>query len=58
MKEFWDQRYAADTFAYGTEPNAFLRSRALACPSADAVWRLATARAAMASGWPSRVSTY
>lgn len=32
MKEFWDQRYAADTFAYGTEPNAFLRSQRARLP--------------------------
>ncbi|WKK81454.2 methyltransferase domain-containing protein [Marivirga arenosa] len=25
MKEFWNERYAQDTFVYGTEPNEFLR---------------------------------
>ncbi len=25
MSEFWDQRYADETYAYGMEPNAFLR---------------------------------
>lgn len=27
MSEFWDQRYADEAYAYGTEPNAFLRSQ-------------------------------
>jgi len=26
MKTFWDQRYAGEDYAYGTEPNAFFRS--------------------------------
>ncbi len=26
MQSFWDDRYSADSFAYGTEPNAFLIS--------------------------------
>jgi len=26
MKEFWDSRYSAETYAYGEEPNAFLKS--------------------------------
>lgn len=25
MKEFWDERYGRDEFAYGTEPNSFLK---------------------------------
>lgn len=25
MKEFWEQRYASEEFAYGTEPNLFFR---------------------------------
>ncbi len=28
MKEFWEQRYAEEGFAYGTEPNAWLASLA------------------------------
>lgn len=27
MSEFWDRRYAGEAYAYGTEPNAFLRSQ-------------------------------
>lgn len=27
MKEFWDERYAANEYVYGKEPNEFLRSR-------------------------------
>ncbi len=27
MSEFWDQRYAGEAYAYGTEANAFLRSQ-------------------------------
>lgn len=27
MSGFWDQRYAGEAYAYGTEPNAFLRSQ-------------------------------
>lgn len=27
MKDFWDARYAADEYIYGTEPNEFFRSR-------------------------------
>jgi SAM-dependent methyltransferase len=26
MKEFWDSRYSAETYAYGEEPNVFLKS--------------------------------
>jgi hypothetical protein len=26
MKEFWDQRYAADDYAYGVAPNEFFRA--------------------------------
>ena len=25
MKEFWNQRYSAEAYAYGTEPNSFLK---------------------------------
>jgi 2-polyprenyl-3-methyl-5-hydroxy-6-metoxy-1,4-benzoquinol methylase len=28
VSEFWDRRYAAEDYAYGTEPNAFLVSQA------------------------------
>lgn len=27
MKEFWNERYGQEAFAYGTEPNAFFKSR-------------------------------
>ncbi len=27
MSEFWDQRYAGETYAYGVEPNRFLRTQ-------------------------------
>ncbi|MCH8557288.1 MAG: methyltransferase domain-containing protein [Balneolia bacterium] len=27
MKEFWDERYGNEAFAYGTEPNEFLKSQ-------------------------------
>lgn len=27
MKEFWDQRYAAESYAYGESPNVWFRSR-------------------------------
>lgn len=27
MKEFWDQRYAADTYAYGESPNVWFKSK-------------------------------
>ncbi|WP_282125545.1 class I SAM-dependent methyltransferase [Marinifilum flexuosum] len=27
MKEFWDERYSQDQFAYGEEPNAYLREK-------------------------------
>jgi cyclopropane fatty-acyl-phospholipid synthase-like methyltransferase len=27
MKDFWNERYAEDGFAYGTQPNAFLHSQ-------------------------------
>ena len=26
MKDFWNQRYAADEYAYGTAPNAFFKA--------------------------------
>lgn len=30
--EFWDQRYGADTYIYGTEPNDFVREQAASIP--------------------------
>ena len=27
-RQFWDQRFAGETFKYGLEPNAFLRAEA------------------------------
>ena len=27
MKEFWNERYSQEAYAYGTEPNAFFKSR-------------------------------
>ncbi len=27
MKSFWDERYSADTFVYGTSPNEFFKAR-------------------------------
>lgn len=33
----WDQRYSADTYIYGTEPNDFLRDRAADLPPGDAL---------------------
>jgi len=27
MQQFWDERYAAPAFAYGTEPNVFLKAQ-------------------------------
>lgn len=33
----WDERYAAEGFAFGTEPNDFLRARAAALPAGGAV---------------------
>jgi len=32
MTEFWDQRYAGDDYAYGVEPNDFLRAEAHRIP--------------------------
>src|SRR5262249_23741765 len=56
----WEQRFAVPHYAFGTEPNYFLAScnirlcyLALARRS-----RLRMARGAMASGWPSRASTW
>lgn len=31
--EFWNKRYAAETYAYGTEPNDFLREHASVIPT-------------------------
>ncbi|WP_020650267.1 SAM-dependent methyltransferase [Solimonas variicoloris] len=33
MREFWDQRYAAPEYAYGTTPNRFLTTAAAALPA-------------------------
>jgi SAM-dependent methyltransferase len=37
----WDDRYGADTFFYGTEPNDFLKAQAPALPAGGAVLCLA-----------------
>lgn len=26
MKDFWNERYATDVYAYGTEPNAYFKA--------------------------------
>ncbi len=41
MTNFWDERYAGDRFMYGTEPNEFLRERAIALPAGGRVLCLA-----------------
>lgn len=33
MKDFWQERYSEDDFAYGTEPNAFLHSQSGRIPA-------------------------
>lgn len=33
MKEFWNQRYAAEEYAYGTKPNAFFKVQLDALPA-------------------------
>jgi SAM-dependent methyltransferase len=40
-ENIWDQRYAGETFFYGTEPNDFLKERAQAIPAGGAVLCLA-----------------
>jgi len=37
MSNFWNDRYAAPGYKYGTEPNAFLREQALRLPPAGRV---------------------
>jgi SAM-dependent methyltransferase len=32
MREFWDQRYSSEEYAYGTAPNAFFRQIVEDCP--------------------------
>ncbi|MFZ9167689.1 class I SAM-dependent methyltransferase [Vulcanococcus sp.] len=36
-RQFWDARFSAETYAYGTEPNDFLRAQAAALPPGDAL---------------------
>jgi 2-polyprenyl-3-methyl-5-hydroxy-6-metoxy-1,4-benzoquinol methylase len=35
MKEFWNDRYAENEFAYGNEPNAFLKEHLLTIPKGN-----------------------
>lgn len=36
-REFWDSRYGEPGYAYGTEPNAFLREQASRLPPGSRV---------------------
>ncbi|WP_415398649.1 class I SAM-dependent methyltransferase [Synechococcus sp. W4D4] len=36
-QEFWDQRFRESHYAYGTQPNDFLRAKAAALPPGDAL---------------------
>lgn len=41
MATIWDQRFAADHYVYGTEPNAYLRSQSWRLPKAGAALSVA-----------------
>jgi len=39
MKEFWDERYAADEYVYGKEANLFLQSKLVGIEPGKALFR-------------------
>lgn len=38
MQQFWDERFSAGAFAYGTEPNAFLKKQLENLPAGNALF--------------------